>query len=154
MSQEPLVPDDFEVPRELRSAQFRLRPLGPEHNTADLAAWMSSIQHIQATPGFTERDWPPDEGFSVEQNLRDLVEHAEEFEQRVAFAYTVLRPEDEVGSGEVIGCLYLNPGHRRGAVDVSSWVRADVAELDAVLRQAVREWLDQRWPFDDVVYAG
>ena len=133
MSQEPLVPNDFEVPRELRSAQFRLEPLGPEHNAADHAAWMSSIEHLQATPGFAGRGWPPDEGISAEANLADLVRHADEFERRVAFACTVLRP---------------------GSVDVRSWVRADVAELDAVLRQTVREWLARSWPFDDVAYAG
>jgi hypothetical protein len=150
MSQEPLVPGDFEVPRELRTARFRLEPLGPQHNAADLAAWMSSISHIQSTPGFEERNWPPDGGYSAEANLADLVQHAEEFEQRVAFAYTVLRPEVD----DVIGCLYLDPGQRPGAVDVRSWVRADVADLDVVLRQAVREWLAQSWPFDEVVYAG
>lgn len=150
MSREPLVPADFEVPLELRSAHFRLEPLGPQHNAADLAAWMSSISHIQSTPGFAERGWPPDEGFSADANLADLVRHAEEFEQRVAFAYTVLRPD----AHDVIGCLYLDPGHRPGAVDVRSWVRADVANLDAVLRRAVRDWLAQDWPFDEVTYAG
>jgi hypothetical protein len=149
-SQDPLVPDDFDVPRALRSAQFRLAPLGPEHNAADHAAWMSSIAHIQHTPGFVGYGWPPDDGFAAEANLADLIEHADEFERRVAFAYTVLRPDED----DVIGCLYLNPGHRPGAVEVRSWVRADVAELDGVLRRAVREWLTESWPFDEVAYAG
>jgi hypothetical protein len=144
------MPNDFEVPRELRSARFRLEPLGPQHNAADLDAWMSSIPHIQGTPGFEDRGWPPDEGFSAEANLADLVKHADEFEQRVAFAYTVLRPDAD----DVIGCLYLDPGPQPGSVDVRSWVRADVADLDPVLRQAVREWLADAWPFDDVGYAG
>jgi len=144
------VSNDFEVPRELRSAQFRLEPLGPQHNAADLAAWMSSIEHIRGTPGFTGHDWPPDGGYSADRNLADLVQHAAEFEQRVAFAYTVLRPDAD----DVIGCLYLNPGPRPGAADVRSWVRADVAPLDGVLRQEVREWLAEAWPFDEVDYAG
>lgn len=154
MSQDPFVPDDFVVPRTLSAARFRLEPLGPQHNAADLAAWMSSISHIQATPGFAGYGWPPDEGFTAEANLGDLVRHAEEFEQRVAFAYTVLAPEDSSGVDDVIGCLYVNPGPRRGAVDVRSWVRADVAELDPLLRQAVREWLTAAWPFDEIAYAG
>jgi hypothetical protein len=140
------------VPRELRTASFRLEPLGPEHNDADLAAWMSSIAHIQSTAGFAERDWPPDEGYTTEANLEDLVQHADEFERRVAFAYTVLRPTESVA--DVIGCLYLDPGDRPGVVDVRSWVRADVAELDGVLRQVVREWLTETWPFDEIAYAG
>jgi hypothetical protein len=37
---------------------------------------------------------------------------------------------------------------------VRSWVRADVADLDPVLRQTVRQWLVETWPFDDIAYAG
>lgn len=149
MSDQPFVPTDFEVPRGLRTDRFRLEPLGPQHNAADLEAWMSSIAHIQSTPGFAGYGWPPDEGFSPEANLGDLVRHADEFEQGAAFAFTVLRPDVD----DVIGCLYVDPGPRPGAVDVRSWVRADVAELDSVLRQAVREWLAAAWPFNEIVYA-
>ena len=146
----PLVPDHFVVPIELRSASFRLEPLGPDHNARDHQAWMSSIAHLQATPGFEDRGWPPDEGFSAEQNLDDLVEHADEFERRVAFAYSVLDPN----SDDVIGCVYIDPGDRDGSASVRSWVRADVAELDAPLRKAVRDWLTESWPFNDIEYAG
>jgi hypothetical protein len=89
----PLVPDDFVVPTELRSTRFRLEPLGPHHNARDHEAWMSSIAHLQTTPGFEGRGWPPDEGFSAERNLTDLEEHADEFARRVAFAYSVLKPD-------------------------------------------------------------
>lgn len=150
MSEEPLVQPDFEVPRELHAAEFRLEPLGPQHNAADLAAWMSSIKHIQETPGFADHGWPPDDGYTAEANLADLVQHADEFERRVAFAYTVMRPDVD----DIIGCLYFDPGDKPGSVAVRSWVRADVAELDPVLRQTVREWLARAWPFDEVVYAG
>ncbi|KQY03908.1 twin-arginine translocation pathway signal protein [Mycobacterium sp. Root135] len=150
MNQEPLVPDDFDVPRVLQSARFRLEPLGPQHNAADLNAWTTSVDHIRATPGFEGRSWPPDGGLSAEGNLVDLVRHADEFDRRVAFAYTVLRPEDD----DVIGCLYLDPGPRPGSVDVRSWVRADIADLDPVLRREVRQWLTELWPFDEVAYAG
>jgi len=150
MTQAPLVPDDFDVPRVLRSARFRLEPLGPQHNVADLNAWTTSVDHIRASPGFEGRSWPPDGGLSAEGNLLDLVRHADEFDRRVAFAYTVLRPEDD----DVIGCLYLDPGPRPGSVDVRSWVRADTADLDPVLRREVRQWLTDVWPFDEVAYAG
>jgi hypothetical protein len=145
----PLVPDDFVVPTELRSTSFRLEPLGPDHNARDHEAWMSSIAHLQTTPGFEGRGWPPDEGFSAEQNLGDLVEHADEFERRVAFAYSVLEPD----SDKVIGCVYIDPGVRDGIASVRSWVRADVAELDAPLREAVRDWVAESWPFEAIEYA-
>ena len=144
------MPDDFDVPHVLQSARFRLEPLGPQHNAADLDAWTTSVDHIRATPGFEGRDWPPDGGLTAEGNLVDLVRHADEFDRRVAFAYTVLRPED----GDVIGCLYLDPGPRPGSVDVRSWVRADAADLDPVLRRDVRKWLSDVWPFGEVAYAG
>jgi hypothetical protein len=146
----PLVPDDFVVPRQLRSTSFRLEPLGPDHNARDHEAWMSSIAHLQTTPGFEGRGWPPDEGFSAEQNLDDLVMHADEFERRVAFAYSVLEPD----SDKAIGCVYIDPGDRDGSASVRSWVRADVAELDVPLRKAVRDWLTECWPFDEIDYAG
>ena len=40
------------------TTMFRLEPLGPEHNDRDYEAWMSSIDHIHATPGMEHRDWP------------------------------------------------------------------------------------------------
>ena len=153
MSRPSFVPTEFVAPRELRAQRFRLEPLSPQHNEADLAAWMSSIEHIQGTPGFANHGWPPDDGFSAADNLRDLERHADEFERRVAFAFTVL-PPDSVDASVVLGCLYLDPGPRPGAVDVRSWVRADVADLDAPLRHTVREWLARSWPFDEIIYAG
>ncbi|GGO86597.1 GNAT family N-acetyltransferase [Wenjunlia tyrosinilytica] len=153
MSANPFVPDGFTAPRELATDRFRLEPLGGQHNEADHAAWTSSIDHIRSTPGFESRDWPPAEGMPLERNLDDLVRHADDFERRTGFTYTVLEP----GSGDVIGCLYIYPSRKKeGEVDVRSWVRADHAELDAPLYEAVSDWLVREWPFpaDAVVYAG
>ena len=46
------VPRDFDVPRRLERPQFVLEPLGPEHNDQDYDAWTSSVDHIDATPGW------------------------------------------------------------------------------------------------------
>jgi hypothetical protein len=143
------VPDDFAVPRELVTEGFRLEPLGPQHNAGDYDAWMSSIGHIRATPGFAGRPWP-DPGMTPEQNLGDLRRHAEEFAQRSGFTYTVL----EAGSGRVIGCVYIYPSASAdGAADVRSWVRADRADLDVAVHDAVSAWLDSAWPFSAISYA-
>ena len=40
-----------------------------------------------------------------------------------------------------------------GAADVRSWVRADRAELDVPLHDAVSTWLADAWPFTAVQYA-
>ncbi|MFE2374896.1 GNAT family N-acetyltransferase [Streptomyces sp. NPDC059398] len=149
MSQHPFVPDDFVVPSDLTTPQFRLEPLGPQHNAADHAAWTGSIEHIRATPGFQGREWPPVDGMSLEANLADLRGHADDFVRRRGFTYTVIEP----ASGEVIGCVYIYPA--RGDdhdTDVRSWVRADRAGLDAPLYAAVTAWLASDWPLGRVGY--
>jgi len=156
MSDQPFVPADFAVPDELTAGEFRLEPLGPGHNVADYAAWTTSIDHIQATPGFAGRGWPHE--MSLAENLGDLERHAQDFADRRGFTYTVL----DTGTGDVIGCLYIYPprggdkdGGSAGDYDasVSSWVRADRAELDPVLYRTVRAWLEETWPFRSVKYA-
>jgi hypothetical protein len=161
------VPDGFVVPMGLATEQFRLEPLGPEHNERDYAAWMSSIEHIRATPGFAGRNWPDPE-MSLEQNLGDLERHAEDFARREGFTYTVLAgdpgdPGDQGNQGEqgdqadegneVVGCVYIYPSREPGYdAQVRSWVRAADGELDGPLRRAVGHWLDTAWPFRAVSY--
>jgi hypothetical protein len=144
----PFVPPDFVAPLTLETEQFRLEPLGPQHNEPDYDAWSSSREHIHATPGWETSKWPDDR--TLEDNLRDLSRHAGDFEQRAGFTYTVLDP----ATGEVIGCLYIYPD-RSGVDDahVQSWVRASRAELDAPLWRAVTKWLAAEWPFDRVAYS-
>jgi hypothetical protein len=156
MSDELFVPADFAVPDGLTAGQFRLEPLGPQHNAADYAAWTASIDHIQATPGFAGTGWP--HPMSLADNLRDLERHAQDFAERRGFTYTVL----STGDGDVIGCVYIYPlpgdsqqcssaGRRHARV--RSWVRADRAVLDPVLYRTVLAWLERGWPFRSIEYA-
>ena len=141
----PFVPADFEVPLDLASDRFRLEPLGPEHNDRDHEAWMSSIDHIRATPGFPDGKWPT--AMSAEENLADLVRHASDFAARRGFTYSVLDGD------EVIGCVYIYPTKDADHdAEVQSWVRASRAELDVVLWQAVSTWLVEVWPFERPLY--
>jgi hypothetical protein len=143
------VPDDFVAPPPLATAEFRLEPLGPEHNVSDYAAWTSSIDHINATPGFADWDWP-DESLTIEDNLSDLVSHSQDFAKRIGFTYTVLDADD----GHVIGCLYMYPAKRPGHdVSVRSWVTVARADLDEPLWRAVTAWIDTDWPFESPDYA-
>ena len=144
----PLVPEGFTIPAGLRSELFVLEPLGVQHNEADHAAWMSSIEHIRATPGFEGRTWPAP--MSLQENAADLVKHAQDFADRTGFTYTVLDP----ASGDVIGCVYFYPPRRSGYdVNVRSWVRADHAGLDKPLHDLVCQWLAAVWPFQQPDYA-
>ncbi len=141
------VPPEFEVPPGLSGDGFRLEPLGPEHNERDHAAWMSSIEHIHSTPGFdvADRTWPV--AMSLEENRSDLVMHAEHFQGRTGFTYSVLDGD------QVIGCVYIYPSKRSGFdADVESWVTEGRAEMDIVVWEAVSAWLDQSWPFTNPHY--
>lgn len=144
------VPPDFEVPIAFGWSVFRLEPLGVQHNDRDHAAWMSSIDHIRSTPGFSPREepnWPV--AMTLEENLQDLARHSEDFEQRRGFTYSILEGD------EVIGCLYIYPSRLTGHdAEISSWVRVDRADLDAAVREALAEWIDDEWPFVDPLYAG
>jgi RimJ/RimL family protein N-acetyltransferase len=144
-----LVPDGFVLPPPLTTAEFRLEPLGPQHNGPDHAAWTTSIDHIRATPGFAGRDWPS-EPMSSAENEADLRRHAADFAQRTGFAYAVLAAP----SGEYVGCIYFYPPRSAEFdVDVRSWVRHDRAHLDEPLHDAVSRWLSECWPWRAPDYA-
>ncbi|MEV4348421.1 N-acetyltransferase [Actinoplanes sp. NPDC049596] len=146
MTGQAMVDDSFPVPDFHVGGVFRLEVLGPRHNEADHAAWMSSIEHIRATPGFG-RGWPPVAGMTSAENLADLERHAERSARRVDFAYSVI----EVASGDVVGCVYFVPA-ADGEVKALSWVSAARAELDGPLTEVVGEWLRAVWPFEVVHY--
>jgi hypothetical protein len=146
--EEPFVPSRFVVPLALTTEKFRLEPLGPRHNDSDYEAWSSSVEHIHNTPGWETSSWPDDR--SLADNLRDLQGHADDFENRSGFTYTVL----DRATDDVIGCVYIYPddGDQQDA-RVLSWVRASRPELDAQLWRAVTDWLEDEWPFKRVAYA-
>lgn len=145
----PFVPPDFTPPTGLRTAEFVLEPLGPRHNEPDNLAWTSSLDHIRATPGFEGSGWWSS-AKGLDENLKDLEQHADDFARRSGFTYTVLDPSD----ADVIGCVYIYPASDdQHDAFVQSWVRASRAALDKPLWRTVSEWLARDWPFDNVEYA-
>lgn len=151
MASDEFVRHGFEPPTSLVTDQFRLEPLGPQHNEADHAAWTSSIAHIRATPGYPDGDWPPLDGMSLEANMADLRRHAADFADGRGFTFSVLDPDDD----DVIGCVYLYPtSSAHHDVSVQSWVRADRADLDEPLADIVAAWLAAEWPWKRVSREG
>lgn len=141
------VSDDFEPPRSLDCGGLRLRPLDVEHNERDYAAWLPSIDHIKATPGFVGETWP--HPMSLADNERDLAKHAADFAALRGFTFTVLNDDDAV-----VGCVYIYPSRDAGHdARVTSWVRATDAPLDRVLYRCVAAWLARDWPFRNIEYA-
>jgi hypothetical protein len=91
----------------------------------------------------------PHKGFTLEENRRDLERHEQEFNDRDAFAYTVLCLDES----QVLGCVYLNPPDSDTVdVDVHMWVRERDYEggLALHLHRHVASWLTQTWPFSRV----
>jgi hypothetical protein len=142
-----------QAPEGLVAEAFVLEPLGPQHNDADYSAWMASIDHILATPGFRPELWDGDDWpylMTAAENLADLIRHADEFDQGKAFAYTVLDPLRH----DVIGCVYVRPDPVADA-RCRLWVRADRADCETELVAAVRTWLHEPvWGFRDVRFPG
>jgi len=134
----------IDPPAPLSTTWFRLEILAPVHNERDFEAWMSSIEHIHATPGFAQPDWGGDDWptpTTLNQNLADLHQHQREFLAGQAFAYSVLDGDD------VMGCVYID-ADASGAADamVRSWVRASRAERDVDLAVEIDQWLCDAWP--------
>ena len=148
--EDSLVPPSFEVPHAHAWSEFHLEPLGEQHNDRDHAAWMSSIDHIRSTPGFSpgeEPTWPV--AMTLEENLEDLVRHAKDFEERKGFTYSILEGDD------VVGCIYIYPSRLEGHdAEISSWVSKSRADLDASVREALAIWIDEAWTFANPHYAG
>ena len=124
-----------------------MEPLGPRHNERDHEAWMSSVDHIQSTPGFSPTGhWPAP--MSLDANLADLEGHAREFENRDGFTYSILDGDD------VIGCVYIYPTKESDHdASVSSWVRVSRTEMDPVVYRSLLAWITDVWPFEKPLYA-
>jgi hypothetical protein len=143
------VPETFEVPAALETDRFRLRMLSVDDVEKDFEAVIESRDLLHALFGGT---WPR-EGFTLEENLADLKRHQLEFEQRKAFAYTVVSLDET----HVLGCVYINPSRNEEAdAEVFMWVRQREYErgLDPILFETVKNWIKEVWIFDRVSFPG
>ena len=142
---EPFIPTDFEVPLTFVGPGFHLEPLDPVHNERDYQAWMSSIEHIKATPGMDWRRWP--RPMTLQENMADMEMHAKEFTDREGFTYSILDGD------MVIGCVYIYPAEDNHDADVRSWVTEGRPEMDPVVWETLSGWLATEWPFRRFSYA-
>ncbi len=143
------VPQDFNVPATLETPEFRLRMLTVHDVVKDFDAVITSVEHLKNIwPGGT---WPDD--VTLEQNLIDLGWHQKEFQTRRSFAYTVV----SLSETTVKGCVYIEPTRKRGYdAEVFLWARqSELANgLEARLYDAVANWLETAWPFENVAFPG
>jgi hypothetical protein len=151
--EQPFIPEDFMPPELVEAEGFKLVPLGPDVVDLDYEAYMSSIEHLQAT--FTRSTNWPHADISAEDAMQDMLNEQERFVKRESFAYAVL---DAAGERE-LGCVYVRPVSKPGygyEAEVRLWVtKAEYDKgFDAELYEWAKTWLEESWPFDDVAYPG
>ncbi len=151
-------PSELDVPSRLVTAVFTLTPLTPDHVEVDYAALLQSKTMLRLWSG---SDWPQDD-FTLADNLEDLEWHWLEHQERMAFTYTVLNPEETL----CLGCVYLTPLAALVTDDdllaelgdyetaVRFWVTQPyLAEnLDRQLLQTLINWFNTEWAFSRVVF--
>lgn len=153
-------PDSKPVPEALDTDDLHLEMLAPKHVDIDHNAFMSSRERLLAWSGGR---WPH-EGFTRDENMKDMVMHRDEFLAREAFAYTVLNSAQD----RCEGCIYINPVMRanvdgdsgktsalpESTAQVTWWVRDDALErdLDRQLIEGLVIWLRSAWQFDAVTF--
>ena len=141
------VPVSFEPPLLASGPTFLLKPLGAGTAQIDYDAYMSSIEHLHRTysPGW------PNEKLTLEDQSRDMVGEAWQFENRRAFDYSVQTTD---GMRER-GCLYIKPGTDEYDAMVSSWVTEPKFEagFQEELLAWAKDWIATEFPFRFVVCA-
>jgi hypothetical protein len=152
-------PADAIVPETLRTEEFLVRPLKATDVVLDYDAVITSRAELLL---HSDGRWPR-EGFTLEENLADLVRHEQEHLDRVAFTYTVMNPTGT----ECLGCIYIHPLKlllQRADISVehipdesayvSFWVRQSRLpdNLDRQLLQALISWFQAEWAFSQVTF--
>lgn len=152
-------PGNVVVPETLWTEEFLVRPLRAFDVELDYDAVITSRAELLLKSGGR---WPR-EGFTLEENLADLIRHEQEHHDRIAFTYTVMNPAET----ECLGCLYINPLGRllqrvgifvehlpENSAYVTFWVRQSrlVDNLDRRLLQALISWFQTEWAFSQVVF--
>ena len=144
-----IVPNNFKVPKELKTKDFILRPLKVNDLIKDYEAVMSSIDHLRGR--MDDSDWPV--ALTIEENLIDLGWHQREFTLGHSFAYTVESLDGEV----CLGCCYIYPSKSKEyEVEVFYWIRQNRLEagLEDYLGDVLKQWLKTDWPFEKVGFPG
>lgn len=138
--------DAFVPPVSITTSQMELVPLTPELNVLDFQAAQSSIEHLRTTLQWG--NWPSPDS-TEEANEADLVNHWKEFEQKEAYAYSVLAPD----GAPCLGCVYLKPDQNdpRG-MRMAYWIVESQLEhdLDVHLVDTVLDMIADTWPVDVV----
>ena len=144
------VPEGFKAPYRKKHSKFSLRKLTVDEVKKDYEAVMSSRESLRQV--FCENDDWPSDNMTIEENYMDLLEHQEEFDNNIGFAYTVVTPDDS----RCIGCLYIYP-FSHGVYDcrIFYWLVDDMADqLDSQFRDFIDKWIPVAFGFENPIFPG
>lgn len=143
------ISNNFKVPHNIIIGDFYLEVLSIKFADQDYEAVMSSKEKLRKV--FAENDTWPKDNMSFEENEKDLFRHEKEFEERKAFAYSVL----SIDKKEYIGCIYVDPPTSANYdSEIYLWVKNSKEKLDDVLFQEVKKWIKDYWPFSNPSFPG
>lgn len=131
------------------SKNFHFRVLDENVAELDFEAVMYSQKRLQGIFG-PKSEWPKS-NMTLEENIESLKIHKQEFESRDAFAYSVFNSSKE----KCLGSVYIDPSQSSNYdCEVYLWIRDESIAQDKELYLTVRNWLQVKWPFSNVVFPG
>ncbi|MBV9291200.1 MAG: hypothetical protein JO222_02030 [Frankiales bacterium] len=146
------LPDDFEHPVRVElPTGHHLRPIRAADVDLDMPAVMGSRERLWRIFG-PAWGWPP-ATMTYEQDRDDLARHEREIALHQSFNYALFDAEETV----LLGCVYIDPPERVGAVaDISWWVVDDLVggDVESALDALVPEWIATAWPFRNARFIG
>jgi hypothetical protein len=154
-------PEDIAVPNRRITDEFIFRPLQAIDVELDYEAVIASrAKLLERTAG----EWPK-EGFTIEENLKDLEYHEQQHQDGNEFTFTIMN----VSESECLGCIYIHPLVKRlkQAVDkedladldikdyeawLAFWVtpKAEERGLDRRVVEELQSWFSEEWAFSKV----
>ena len=147
------------IPERLLQNQYLFEVLHPRHLVLDFQAVMSCKEYLRR---WSNSVWP-EETFKIEDNLFDLEWHYQEYQQKIAFTYTILNPEKT----KCLGCIYIRPTasiqslttEETGILEpypffCSYWVIDEVrnTEMEELLFSDLNKWLENIWNFHGIIF--
>ena len=153
-----MIPEGFDPPRTHDFSLFKLTVLEPSFAEMDLNAVHVSAENIRNVFG-PSNDWP-NANITYAEDYADLVRHEREFNERVAFAYSLLDRKGEL----YLGCLYIKPIKSEREVDrrkqlFQAQAYLWLSSVQFVINQPValaeiQGWLSNYWPLKSVAWPG
>lgn len=154
----PIVTGTFLPPESVVFPGFVLRVLSPEFSDEDFVAVRASADSIRHVFG-PENEWPS-AAITFEENRADLARHRREFNERSAFAYSLL----DTQGARYLGCFYLKPikskmgrdqRHKRFSSQAYLWLsilHEDVNDQEVLAE--ISFWLASQWGLEKVAWPG